>query len=131
MSQHSRRIVDLSHPIEAGMVTYPGLPAPVITTHTSREESAQRMADGVSFHIGQIQMVANTGTYLDAPFHYHPAGADLAGLPLDRLVEVPATVVRAAGTCAAGERAISAAMLPGAEALEGRAVLVHTGHARH
>jgi kynurenine formamidase len=122
----SRRIVDLSHPIEQGMITYPGLPGPEITTHTSREESAGRLADGVSFHIATIRMVANTGTYLDAPFHYHADGADLAALPLERLVDVPTVVVRAHG-----ERAIGPEVFPSPESLAGHAVLVDTGHSRH
>lgn len=141
MPQRSRRIIDLSHPIEAGMVTYPGLPAPAITTHTGREESTGRLADGVSFHIAEIRMVANTGTYVDAPFHYHAEGADIGALPLDRLVDVPAVVVRAgrsgaadadpAGAGGVDARAIGAEAFPGRAALSGRAVLVHTGHARH
>ncbi|MGO9080226.1 MAG: cyclase family protein, partial [Streptosporangiaceae bacterium] len=102
MACQRRRIVDLSHVIESGMVTYPGLPAPVITTHTSREESARRLAGGVSFHIAEIRMVANTGTYLDAPFHYHADGDDIAALALERLTDVPAIVVRAAGERAIG-----------------------------
>jgi kynurenine formamidase len=124
--QETRRIVDLSHVIESGMTTYPGLPAPVITTHTAREESAQRLADGVSFHIPAIQMVANTGTYMDAPFHYHADGPDMATLALERLIDVPVVVVRAGG-----ERAIGPQAFPDVAALAGHAVLVHTGHARH
>ena len=79
----SRRFVDLSHPIVAGMTTYPGLPGPEIETFISRKESASRLAPGVSFHIGRICMVANTGTYMDAPFHFFSSGADTAGLPLN------------------------------------------------
>lgn len=128
MHSPDRRLIDLSHPIEAGMITYPGLPAPAITTHVSREESAGRLAAGVSFHIAQIQMVANTGTYIDAPFHYHHDGPDIGSLGLDRLVDVPAVVVRAAEARTAGGRAIGRAAFPGPSALSGRAVLVHTGH---
>ena len=75
-------LVDLSHPIVEGMTTYPGLPAPEITTFLSREESSERLKSGVSFHIGRLCLVANSGTYLDAPFHYHVDGADVAALPL-------------------------------------------------
>jgi len=119
-----RRLVDLSHPIVDGMVTYPGLPAPRLRTHTSREDSAARLGSGRSFHIAGLDMVANTGTYLDAPFHFHADGVDVAGLALERLVDVPAVVVRATG-----QRAIEPALFPPAAALTGRAVLVHTGHA--
>jgi arylformamidase len=122
----ARRFVDLSHPIEAGMETYPGLPAPEITTFVSRESTAERLADGVSFHIASITMVANTGTYLDAPFHFHADGPDVSELDLARLVDVPAVVVRAGETRAVGPELLG----PPAE-LAGRAVLVHTGHARH
>lgn len=122
----SRRLIDLSHPIVAGMTTYPGLPGPEIETFISRADSASRLADGVSFHIGRLCMVANTGTYLDAPFHFHESGADVAGLPLDRLVDLPLVVVDArSDTTVAAER------LSGLPDLRGAAVLVHTGWSRH
>ena len=78
------RYVDLSHPIKHQMTTYPGLPGPTISTYTSRAESAQRLATGVSLYIGRIEMVANTGTYVDAPYHFHAEGADVAALPRPR-----------------------------------------------
>lgn len=121
-----RQLIDLSHPIEAGMTTYPGMPGPVLSTFTSRTASGDRLVPGVSFHIASIEMIANTGTYLDAPFHYHPDGPDVAELALDRLFDVPAVLVQATGV-----RAIGPEAFPGAEALAGRAVLVHTGHSRH
>ena len=77
------RLVDCSHEVVDGMTTYPGLPGPTITTHLSREDTAQRMAPGISFQIGRIDMVANTGTYIDSPWHFHADGPDLAGLALD------------------------------------------------
>lgn len=117
-------LVDLSHPIRDGMVTYPGLPAPRITTHMSREESKAHYENGVEFHIGAIEMVANTGTYLDAPSHRYPDGVDIASLPLQKLVGVPTVVVS------------SSAMTVGPEAFAdvetwGKAVLIHTGWDRH
>ena len=90
-----RRLVDLSHPIVAGMTTSPGLPAPEIETYISRAQSAARLVPGVSFHIGRLSMVANTGTYMDAPFHFHEDGADTAGLSLESLVDLPVVVVDA------------------------------------
>ncbi|HEX2290363.1 MAG TPA: cyclase family protein, partial [Pseudonocardiaceae bacterium] len=120
------RYVDLSHPIKHEMTTYPGLPGPTISTHTSRQESAQRLATGVSLHIGRIEMVANTGTYVDAPYHFHADGADVAELPLERLVDVPVVVVRASGRAALGPE-----VLDDVSALWGKAVLVHTGWSRH
>ena len=83
-----RRLIDVSHEIEAGMVTYPGLPAPVVSDYLSRESSRLRYAEGTTFQIGRIEMIANTGTYIDAPFHRFDGGIDLSGLPLGRLADV-------------------------------------------
>ncbi len=118
-------IVDLSHPITDGMVTYPGLPGPVIGDHLSRAESRARYAPGYEFQIGRIEMVSNTGTYLDTPFHRFADGHDLAGLDLARVVDVPGVLVDAS----AGQEA-GAALLDGLD-LGGRAVLFHTGWDRH
>ena len=87
------KFVDLSHAIEHGMVTYPGLPAPSITTWLTREASRERYAHQAEFHIGLIEMVANTGTYLDAPSHRFADGADVAALPIEQIAGVPAVVV--------------------------------------
>lgn len=118
------RTIDLSHPIVDGMLTYPGLPGPRVTTFLDRAETAPNL-DGVSFHVGRIDMVANTGTYLDAPYHFHADGADIAGLATERLVNVPVAVVPAVGAVAVD--AAHLADLP----LTGHAVLVHTGWSRH
>ena len=80
-------LVDVSHVVEHGMVTYKGLPAPLVCDFLSREQSRSHYAPGTEFHIGKIEMVANTGTYLDAPFHRYADGNDLAELPLERLAE--------------------------------------------
>ncbi|MBO1419415.1 cyclase family protein [Streptomyces sp. FH025] len=122
-----RRVVELSHPIRHGMVTYPGLPAPEISVHLSREASRAHYSPGTEFHIGRISMVANTGTYLDSPFHRFGDGPDLAGLPLDGLVDLDGLVVRTVG---AQDRAVDRdALLP--YPVTGRAVLIHTGWSRH
>jgi len=118
-------IVDLSHVLEDGTITYPGLPAPVISDHLSREASRQRYAPGYEFHIGRIDMVSNTGTYLDTPFHRYPEGYDLAGLDPARVVGVQGIVVDAAG-----DQEIPAARLDGLEPA-GHAVLFRTGWDRH
>ena len=118
-------IVDLSHVLEDGTVTYPGLPAPVITDHLSREASRERYAPGYEFQIGRIDMVSNTGTYLDTPFHRYPDGHDLAGLDPARVVGVPGIVVDAEG-----DQEIPAALLDGLD-LAGHAVLFRTGWDRH
>lgn len=120
-------LIDLSHTIEHGMTTYPGLPAPLICDYLSREASRARFAPGVEFHIGRVDMVANTGTYLDSPFHRYADGKDLAALPLEKLAGLDAVVVRvpAGAPRATGWRAF--------ERLDvrGRAVLVATGWDRH
>lgn len=114
------RLVELSHVIEDGMTTYPGLPAPVIGSHLSFEDSAAVYAPGTEFAIGRIEMVANTGTYLDTPAHRLRAGHDLAGLPLDRCAMLPAVVVDA------GFGPIGPEAFDGLE-LADAAVLIRTG----
>ena len=81
------KIIDLSHTVEHGLITYKGLPAPVICDYLSREMSKSKYAAGTSFHIGKIEMVANTGTYVDSPFHRYADGKDLSELPLESLAE--------------------------------------------
>jgi arylformamidase len=119
----SRRLVELSHPIEAGMVTLPGLPGPEITAHLTREASKANYAEGTTFEIGRISMVANTGTYVDSPNHRFESGADLAGLPLERLADLPAVVCHLAGS---GVRGITPEALAAYD-VAGCAVLLHTG----
>lgn len=121
------RLIDLSHTIEHGLETYRGLPAPVITDFMSREGSRSHYAPGTEFHIGRIEMVANTGTYLDSPFHRHADGADLSQLALERLADLEGVVLRAP---VERGRAIDASAFGRLE-LRGRAVLVHTGFDRH
>lgn len=122
----SRRI-DLSHSIEDGMITYKGLPAPLICDHLSRVQSRSLYAEGTEFQIGKITMVANTGTYIDSPFHRYADGCDLAGLELHSLAGPEAVVIRVAGMAG---RAIPREAFLAAD-LAGKAVLVHTDWARH
>lgn len=119
--------VDLSHTIESGMITYKGLPAPLVCDHISRLQSRQLYAEGTEFQIGRIDMVANTGTYLDTPYHRYPDGFDLADLPLPLASNLPGVVVRAAG---ATGREIDWALFASAD-VAGRAVLVHSGWDRN
>lgn len=119
-------LIDVSHTVEHGMVTYKGLPAPIICDYLSREASRQRYAAGTEFQIGKIEMVANTGTYLDSPFHRYPNGKDLSQLPLSSLADLECLVARVD----ARDRAI--AKLPFSEKdVRGRAVLVETRWDRH
>lgn len=120
----AKRIVDLSHLIEAGMTTYKGLPGPHICDYWTREHSASFYENGETFQIGRIDMVANTGTYLDAPFHRFEDGDDLAALDLSRLASLPGLVVRS------DAMAIDSDAFEGLD-VAGRAVLVHTGWDRH
>ncbi|HKE69051.1 MAG TPA: cyclase family protein [Nocardioidaceae bacterium] len=122
-----RRHIDLSHTVEDGMTTYPGLPAPVIGDFMSREDSRDHYAPGTELQIGSIQLCANTGTYVDSPFHRYADGTDLAGLPLDRLADLDAVVVNVTGN--QGRSVIRQQLLP--YEFKGRAVLVHTGWDRH
>jgi kynurenine formamidase len=121
------RVFDLSHTIEDGMITYKGLPAPLICDHLSRERSREIYAEGTEFQIGRIEMVSNTGTYIDVPFHRYAHGHDLSELALERVGGIPGVVVRATG---AQGRAIDwHHFVP--VACRGHAVLVHTGWDRH
>jgi arylformamidase len=116
-------LVDVSHAIEDGMITYKGLPGPVITDYLSREDSQAHYAPGTQFHIGRIEMVANTGTYLDSPFHRYDDGKDLAGLDLNSLANLDGVVLRRSG---APQRGISVDDMTKLE-VTNKAVLFHTG----
>lgn len=122
-----RRLVDLSHAVEHGMVTLKGYPAPIICDYLSREASRAVYAPGTEFHIGRIDMIANTGTYVDSPFHRYADGKDLSELPLESLANLDAVVFRAMERAG---RAIDRSVFDGTD-VRGRAVLVHTGHAAH
>lgn len=124
---HGRVRVDLSHTVESGMVTYRGLPAPLVCDFLSHADSREHYGPGTEFQIGKIEMCANTGTYVDSPYHRYRDGADLAGLPLDRLAELDAVMVDVAGRSG---RAIGRSEFIPYE-VAGRAVLVRTGWDRH
>lgn len=119
-------LVDLSHAIEHGKVYYPGLPAPVICDFLSRADSRALYDEGTEFHIGTVELVTNTGTYIDCPFHRYADGRDTATMPLDRFVDVPAVLVRATEAHGRTSRAIGREWF-GAHDVRGRAVLVHSG----
>lgn len=108
-------LIDLSHTIEHGMITYKELPAPVISDHLTREASRALYAPGTEFHIGNIEMVANTGTYLDSPFHRYEEGKDLASLPLESLANLEGVVMRHVG---GAERELERATFPNIESGE-------------
>jgi kynurenine formamidase len=121
------RFVDLSHVVHDGLVTYPGIAPPRIGAELTHEASRGRYAPGTEFHLGRIEMAANTGTYLDTPFHRFRDGFDLADLPLEAVADLPGLVLDAAP----GRRAIEASALPPDAELAGRAVLFRTGWSRH
>ncbi len=118
------QLLDLSHVVEHGMVTYPGLPGPVISDHMTFEDSRAHYAAGTEFHIGRIEMVGNTGTYLDTPAHRWQGGADLSTMPLDRLAGLPGVVIRSKGPELTPD-------LINDTAISGAAVLFNTGWDRH
>lgn len=121
----SATLVDLSHPITDGMVTYPGLPTPVVATHLSREAAEKIYAPGQTFHIGLVTICANTGTYIDVPFHRFADGHDLTELPLQRVAGVPAVCLDRRGEVTIEVTADDVA------GLADHAVLVRTDHSRH
>ncbi|MGH9497834.1 MAG: cyclase family protein [Terriglobales bacterium] len=121
----NRQLIDLSHTVKHGLVTYKGLPAPVICDFLSREASRRLYAAGTEFQIGKIEMVANTGTYLDSPFHRYADGKDLSQLPLEKLANLTAVRIKT------DKRAVDAACFSKSGDLAGKAVLVETGWSRH
>ena len=118
-------IADLSHTITDGLVTYPGLPAAKITDFMTREASREHYEPGTEFHIGRIEMVANTGTYLDTPAHRWEDGVDLAELPLESVAELPGIVIRSPGPD------LDMTLVEDRDDLEGAAVLFDTGWSEH
>jgi len=122
----SHKLIDLSHEVEHGMVTYKGLPAPIICDFLSREESRKHYAEGTEFNIGKIEMVANTGTYVDSPFHRFAEGIDLSELPLESLADLEGIVVHVQTV----GRSISDKAFHGLD-IKKKAVLIHTDWARH
>ncbi|HET9780822.1 MAG TPA: cyclase family protein [Candidatus Dormibacteraeota bacterium] len=119
------RFIEVSHPVVAGMKTYPGLPEPVVSVIFSYDDSAERYQGRAEFHIASLHLCGNTGTYVDSPIHRFRGGTDLAGLPLERLADLETVVV----DCSEGERAIGPEALAGVE-LRYRAVLIRTDFSR-
>jgi kynurenine formamidase len=119
-------LIDVSHTVEHGMITYKGLPAPLICDYLSREASKSHYSDGITFHIGKIEMVANTGTYIDSPFHRYEDGKDLSQLPLSSLADLDGVVVRVSQPASEIGREVF-----GNQDLNRKAVLIHTGWDTH
>jgi kynurenine formamidase len=128
----ARRVVDLSHVIRAGLITYPGLPAPVIVPHLTHADSRGKYAPGTEFAMDIVTMVGNTGTYLDAPYHRYEGGTDLSGLDIATLVDLPAEVFHVfdGHSTDAATRGVPASVFYDRD-VAGAAVLVHTGWDRH
>lgn len=123
----SPQLIDLSHTVEDGVVTYKGLPAPIICDYLSREDSRSHYAEGTEFHIGKIEMVANTGTYLDSPFHRYADGKDLSDLNLEQMAHLEGVLVDATGISG---RAIDESHFSHLD-VRGKAVIVRTGWSQH
>ena len=120
------RLIDLSHTLEDGLVTYKGLPAPIICDFLSREESAKHYEDGTSFHIGTIELCSNTGTYIDSPFHRYADGKDLSELELDKLAGLEGVKVTVPETTSV----ITEEVFAGLDVRD-KAVLIETNWSRH
>ncbi len=116
-------LIDLSHTIENGLVTYKGLPAPIICDYLSREDSRKLYEEGTEFQIGKIEMVTNTGTYIDCPFHRFAHGKDLSEVPLEAFADLEGIVIRVPF---ADTMAITVDHVKNYE-IRNRAVLLHTG----
>lgn len=123
-SESMKRLYDLSHVIEHGMITYKGLPAPIICDFLSREDSKKNYEEGTTFQIGKIELISNTGTYVDVPFHRYENGKDLSEVALERFVSIPAVVVRVS------EMAVTEDFFRNLD-VRGKAVLVNTGWSKH
>jgi len=121
VTSRERRLIDLSHAIEPGVSTYPGVPGPILSDFLSREDARGRYAPGTSFLIARIDLVVNTGTYVDAPFHRFAEGSDIAGLPLERLADLEGLVVEKGPG-----RAFDTDLFEGRD-LAGKAVLLRSG----
>lgn len=122
-----QKLIDVSHTVAHGLVTYKGLPAPIICDYLSREASREHYAEGTEFHIGKIEMVANTGTYVDSPFHRYADGKDLSELPLSSLANLDCVVVRVPQGYG---RSLHPDLLQGKN-LQGKSVLFDTGWSQH
>ena len=127
MANRTQTLIDLSHVIEDGMTTFKGLPGPHICDYWTRAASAANYDDGSSFQVGRIDMIANTGTYVDSPFHRYAEGNDLSELPLESLADLDGIVVRQPYNQGL---AVDVAAFGGVD-VRGKAVLVHTGWDRH
>lgn len=117
-------LVDLSHRIVSGLQTYPGLPAPEIDAYMSHQSSRTQYTEGTEFHIGQIRMVMNSGTYVDSPFHRFPDQRDVSELQLHKLAYLDSVCIRTGGAN------LDARDLAHVE-VRNKAVLIHTGWSRH
>lgn len=120
------KFIELSHVIEDGMITYTGLPGPVISDHMSRKDSESHYSDGTTFQIGKIEMIANTGTYIDAPFHRYEEGQDLSALKMASIANLDGIVFRVAQAMRSIDKDVFES-----DNLEGKAVLIHTGWDRY
>lgn len=127
---HGRRYIELSQTISHEMLTHPWMPKPLITEFISREQSASFLAENVTFALSQVNVAGNSGTYMDAPFQFHVEGTDVAGLDVERLIDVPITVVRVDPANLADNRSIGPDVFDDLPDVSGHAVLINTNHSR-
>lgn len=120
------KLIDLSHTIDENTITYKGLPAPIICDYISREASKQHYAKGTSFQIGKVDMVVNSGTYIDAPFHRFAEGKDIASIDIDQVADITAIKILIPDS----EQKIGKHYFEGKD-LTGKAVIIQTNWSRH
>jgi len=122
-----KKYIELNHIIRDGMITYKGLPAPIICDYLSREDSKSNYEVGTSFQIGKMELVGNTGTYVDCPFHRFENGKDLSEVALEKFVDLETVLIEAPYQ---NGLAINADFFKGYD-IENKAVLVCTGWSEH
>ncbi|WP_223292392.1 cyclase family protein [Salipaludibacillus neizhouensis] len=126
MQSLKKTYIDLSHTIEDGLITYKGLPAPIICDYLSREESRNHYEEGTEFQIGKIEMVSNTGTYVDVPFHRYASGKDLSEITINKMAGLEGIMINIDQSI----KEIGEKFFYDLD-VEGKAILIHTGWDRH
>lgn len=117
-----RRIIDLSHPVDESTQSYPGDPQPSFTP------VATIAAEG--FNLLHVSMGSQSGTHVDAPYHFRDDGRRISDIEPERFVG-PAVVADVTGK-APRERITRTDLDSIADALgPGRILVLHTGWDRH
>ena len=112
------KVVDLSLVVNAATQVYPGDPVPKFAQHSTIER------DG--FNLLSVSMGSQTGTHVDAPFHFDAVAPRIDELPLERFIGT-GVIVDARSAGARGR--ITWEYFAGLEdqLVAGTIVLLHTG----